>query len=220
MDRMERSDSPADKPQADDSPPDAAVVPEPGWRQRLWRRWQPTLRQALVNVRAWIPFLLNPYQRKRLVRYTAREKRGGLTWGIELPNQCWKCGKEDELTIIRVSRQVRAFEYPLSVVCGTILGIFSVCLGQCLMGPLLTVSLCLVVLAVGILVFFLKSWQERVELVLWTCDEHQALFQEPDVATFEEELYLFLPTVKLAKAADAELQVQRRSGRRPGEGAR
>jgi hypothetical protein len=207
---------PPEETGADDEAPPA----RPSWRTRLWRRWRPTLWQAWLNVRAWIPFLANPFERKRLVRYTAREKRRGLVWSVDLPAHCYHCGTGDDLSIRRVSRQVRSFEYPVAIVAGTLAAMLSIALLQLLLGLWLTLLIWAALAALGTAIFFLKSWRERVELVLWTCETDAPAFEPPDVVVHDEELYLYLPSVKLAKAAAAELKNERASsGRlRSGEG--
>ena len=51
------------------------------------------LRQCWLNLRVWMPFLLNPTDRDRQVVYWARDSRDGLLWKVAFPKQCWRCSE-------------------------------------------------------------------------------------------------------------------------------
>jgi hypothetical protein len=206
--------APPEPEPADARPPVADDVDRPPtWRQRLWQRARPGVGQAWLNMRVWMPFLINPFERKRLIRYTSREDRVGLSWKIGLPPQCWSCGQEEGLKRKRYSTDVRAFEFPIGVAAGTLLALLLVgIVAWCLPHPLISAILALLTLVLGATVFWLKSWREKVSVTVWSCPEHLDAVERPDLAIYDEELFLFLPSAELTKAALAQQKERRKRG--------
>jgi hypothetical protein len=213
-DRPAFDDRPAstDHPPADGRPVAEEADRPPTWRQRLWQRAQPGLRQAWLNARVWMPFLINPFERKRMIRYTSREDRVGLSWKIGLPPQCWSCGQEDGLRRKRYSADVRAYEFPIGVAAGTFLALVLIAISSLCLPGWATVTLMSLALLAGIVIFWLKSWPEQVSVTIWSCPEHQADVTRPEMAVYDEELFLFLPSVELTKAALAQQKERRKRG--------
>jgi hypothetical protein len=196
------------------SPPVDDVDERPAWRRRLWLRMRPRLRQTWLNVRVWLPFLMNPFDRKRLIRYTSKENRVGLSWDIELPVICWQCGQDHGLRRRKFSTDLRSFEYPIGVVAGTMLGLLLVAMAAwCMPHALISAGLAAAVVLLGVVVIWLKSWREHVDLQMWGCEEHRKQAVQPEMAAYDEELYVYLPTIELTKAALKEQKDRRRGNR-------
>jgi hypothetical protein len=182
----------ADAP-SDEGPSGPPREPSP-WALACW--------QSLRNLRVWMPFLLNPHERKRLATFPSKGFRRGHTWTIDLPRMCWRCGAEDGLEQRTWHGEVRAFEYPLEVIGFTLAGVLSfVLLNRCLT-PLVALALCVVAVALGATIFWAKSWREQVELTMCTCADDAADARPPHYALFDSELYVFLPTARLKKALE------------------
>ena len=77
-----------------------------------------------------------------------------------------------------------------------------------------TLGLLVTTLVVGTAVFWIKSWSERVVVAMSTCPDHSAEATMPDAVVYDEELFVYLPTSRLAKAATAELSAQRKTAGR------
>jgi hypothetical protein len=193
------------------------LLPSESFQSRLQTalvRLRPHLRQAWWNLKVWVPFLLNPTDRMRQVIYHARENREGFRWTIDLPDHCWKCDVQEGLWRRELERDLRGFEYAITVVAaagGCFL--FFVLLGL-LTGWRPMYGLGLLSLVAGGAVLYAKSWTEVVVLHMSTCREHADDLPMPDMVTHENELHLFMPTDQLAAAARAQLRVQRQSRER------
>ena len=157
---------------------------------------------------------MNPFERKRLVKYRSRENRVGLTWTVALPPQCWECGATNDLKDRHWTVDVRSFEYPIAVVAGTLAVILVVLVIGWLLPWWATLSLLIAALVVGTAVFWIKSWSERVVIAMSACPDHSTEATMPDVVVYDDELFVYLPTSRLAKAATAELSAQRRTAGR------
>lgn len=169
---------------------------------RIWHDLRPKLHQTWLNLRVWMPVLLNPSERQRQIRYWARESCEGHTWMIALPARCWYCGRTDGLRTREYRTEVRGFEYPLLILAtaaGAALFL--------LLFSWVAALLALLLAAVGIAV---KSWREDVRLVISTCDEHAADLRRPDMVLDQGELFVYSPTHQLAAAAIDELKAARR----------
>ena len=177
-----------------------------GWvflRPRLW--------QTLVNLRIWVPVLSNRGLEARLVRLWARECRSGLSWEYDLPKQCWRCGSQDELIGRQLRRDVRSFESPLVLVACAAAVMILCMLCAWLLGSWLAMLLALATIPAGYALILLRSWNENVSLSTWRCREHEAEPCVPDMAVDQGELFLYLPSAKLAEAANRELADKRRN---------
>ncbi|MGE0606460.1 MAG: hypothetical protein AB7O62_04975 [Pirellulales bacterium] len=208
--------TPADRPDlaplADDDP-DLAERP-PSFVSKQFDKMRPGLHRAWVNLRVWLPWLMNPFERKRLIRFNSRENRVGFDWKLDLPVQCWKCGEETDLKKKKYSTDVRCFEYPVQIGLGALATfILFAILAPCMPGWS-TALLMLMVPVLAVLLFRVKSWNEHVDMVIWSCPEHRSELALPDMAAYDEELHVSLPSAGLAKAARTE-QTDRRRGNRP-----
>ena len=195
-------DRDADTEEKPSSSPGAAAA------NRYWQAMRPAVDQSLLNLRVWLPILATPDMKGREVRYGAREHRAGTKWQISLPEQCWQCGKTEGLQKREVSRSVRRFESPLSIISGT----FGVALALFVLWVAWGwgLSLALLLTIVGAVLLFVKSWKERVRMTIWTCPEHAAEFAPPEISPGEDDLHLFVATESLAQAARAEIKAARR----------
>lgn len=194
-------------------PAPAAAMHEPA-AESPTRRWAaavgPWLDRVLINLRVWLPALRTPDMKTRQIKYRARESRTALTWNIGLPRQCWQCAASDGLTSRKFSREIRSFEYPTNILGGT-LGMAALLL---LLWIFFSVGWCLRLaffIAVGGLVWlWIKSWKERVRVTVWSCAEHLDELTPPDTVSYDEDLYLFAPSERLAEVARAELIASRK----------
>lgn len=185
-----------------------------GFLARYWPYARPYLRQTWLNIRVWIPVLLNPGERAREVRYWTREARHRGTWEVALPKQCWKCGETENLRKREWSLDRYSFEYP-TLIAGIALGtvIPSLLLATKFMTTFfLTVAFFAFVGA--IVAVYLKSWSEQVRVIMSTCEEHADSMPSPEVAIDQGELYLYAPTPQLAEVAREELKLRRREMKR------
>jgi hypothetical protein len=170
--------------------------------------------QSRVNLGVWFPFLGSPALNVRRVTYDGREVSEGGRWAVVLPSQCWCCGTRQRLKQIQSLRDVRTFDVPPPLLLlGAITAAVLILLGL-FFKSVVTFALgaFLVPAAAGLLV--LRSWTEPVKVTMATCEMHAAEARFPDLALFENELYLYAPTATLAEAACAELVAKRRQGSR------
>ncbi len=216
---MDEDDLSIDPPAAPrPSPPPAdepeAVERRPSFASKQFDKMRPGLHRAWVNLRVWLPWLMNPFERKRAIRFNSRENRVGFDWKIDLPVQCWKCGEQTDVKKKRFSTDIRCFEYPVQIVLGALatLVLFAI-LGACMPGWTTALLMLMVPVLAGLL-FRVKSWNEHVDLIIWSCPEHRPELTPPDMAAYDEELHVSLPSAELAKAARTEQQ-DRRRGNRP-----
>lgn len=177
---------------------------------RFWQTLRPTLEQSALNLRVWLPILSTPDMKGRQVKYRARENRVGLKWQLALPKQCWQCGKTDELQRQETNRSLRCFDNAIAIISGSY-GSALVLLLVWVFAPWeWPAKLALLLVVGGSLLMFIKSWKERVRIVIWTCAEHAAELPSCACAVNEDDLYLFVPSESLAETARAELQAARR----------
>ncbi len=172
-------------------------------------RARPALWQVWLNLRVWLPVLLNPPLRARTVQYGAREAREGFRWRIELPERCWKCGGGAQLQLRRCEVERRSFEYPLVMVASALGAAFFFFLLMYWIDSVTLAFLFLASLAAAPILLWVKSWQEHVALAAWACEAHAAEPVELDMVVDQDELYLYAPTVELAEVARQELHAAR-----------
>lgn len=198
-----------------DSPTIASLPPE-----RPRGASDSRLRQFWLNLRVWVPFLLNPTDRDRQVVYWARDCRDGLLWKIALPKQCWGCGTNEGVKKREFRRSVRSFEYPLPILIGTLsfAALFLV-LGLWLW-TIVLLACALAMLALCGLLLLIKSWIEDVRVVMWSCPRHADDLPAPELVVDREQLYLYAPTAGLAKEANAEIKEERLKSNRARAAAR
>jgi hypothetical protein len=131
-----------------------------------------------------------------------------------LPRQCYACGKTDDITIQKFSQEVRVFDSPTSILGSTIGGVAIFLL----MAVFFLSPICLflaIVIGVGGSAFqFIKSWKERVKINLFSCPEHLEDLTPPEVVSYDEDLYVYLPHESLAEPARAELIDSRKKGQK------
>jgi hypothetical protein len=141
----------------------------------------------------------------RLVKYRSSDARSGMTWRVGLPRQCYACGKTDDLTLRKFSQEIRVFDAPTTILGGTIGGaLLLLLMAVFFLSPTLF-FLSLVTAVMGSAYQFIKSWTERVKVNLFTCSEHLEDLTPPEVVSYDEDLYVFLPHESLAEPARAEL---------------
>ena len=168
--------------------------------------------QAWLNLQVWLPFLMNPRQHQRMVKYAARESRQGGVWSLLLPQQCWECATTQEVQAREYACTFRGFDQMVRLL--AIGGTFAFCLlvaAVIFMHPipwLMFLGVLLLMLVIG----FLKSWKESVRLITWSCKAHDGQMPMPEMALADEELHLFLATPEMAEHARKALIAQRRSG--------
>ncbi len=204
-------------------PQPAETEKKHGLFARYWPYARPYLRQTWLNIRVWIPVLLNPGDRARQVRYWTREARHRGTWEVALPKQCWKCGETENLRKREWSLERYSFEYPTliaGIAVGT--GIPSLWLATKFMTTFF-LSVAFFAFVGAIVAIYLKSWSEHVRIIMWTSEKHADNMPSPEVVIDQGELYLFAPTAQLAEVAREELKRRRREMKRvmpdnPGEG--
>ncbi len=208
---------------ADDNSADAAGNQQPpgGGRRQRWSPYgrfvRPWLRQVWLNVQVWIPFLINPFERRRLVKVAEHEARHDLDWELELPRQCWKSGARSGLAACHFEVRYRSFDRPLAIFGVMFLALMVVSTLSCLLGPWLTPTLSLVIVVLGMLVLWLKSWREQVRLTVWSLPEHADELRCPDMAIYNDMLFIYLPTIDLARATSHELRARRHERHSPGD---
>ncbi len=186
-----------------------------GAGDRAWQAVRPLVDQATLNLRVWIPALSTPDMKGRQVRYRARENRVGLKWQVALPQQCWQCGKTTGVEQRESSRSVRCFDNPVAIVSGAYGSAVVLLLLWAFLPWGLPLKLAILLAIGGSALLFIKSWKERVRIVIWTCPEHAADLPDCGCAVNEDELYLFVPSESLAETARAEQQAARRREQGP-----
>jgi len=177
---------------------------------RFWQTLRPTLEQSALNLRVWLPVLSTPDMKGRQVKYRARENRVGLKWQLALPKQCWQCGKTDDLQRQETNRSVRCFDNAVAIISGSYGSALALLLVWVFAPWEWPLKLALLLAVGGSLLLFIKSWKERVRIIVWTCPDHAAELPPCSCAVNEDDLYLFVPSESLAEAAQAELQAARR----------
>jgi len=208
-------------PSKDDEPNGSSVDPAPlagnrpsGLRQRIteqiWPRWKPRFWQTWLNLQVWVPFLQNPNTRARQILYWGREHREGHSWRIALPAVCWHCGRTEGLRSREYDVDIRSFEYALQLAVATAGSALLVLLLALWMSSWKLLLFALLLVGGGIGVILIKSWHERVRLVMWTCREHGDTMKRPDLVIDDNQLHVIMPTETLAGAAQEELNAERR----------
>lgn len=184
--------------------------------------WTPSvpisrLRQFGVNLRIWLPLLSNRSWETRELKYTARENRHGARWQVSFPACCWHCQANASLEFVRLDREVRGFENPLGpIILCPLAAVLAVAIAITIRSPTLAL-LAPAVLALGAFWLWFKSSTESVELSVAACALHRLGVQEPDLAVFDNELYVFAHSPELALAARQEQTATRRAGRSSSE---
>jgi hypothetical protein len=204
------------QPDAGDAPDASAARPPALAMQGSRATWH----DLMLHLRVWLPFLMNGYDRRRLVRYLARDLRVGMQWTVELPHGCWHCGSTQHLSPRAWQIMVRCYESTMPILGGALVGLLFVVLLGLWLGWVWTLLSIAVVMAGASLLIWLKSWPEQVDLVLWTCPEHSSHVPRPDVVSDDDELYVFLPTEALAAAARQQLLERRQLGMRASDTGR
>jgi hypothetical protein len=200
------SPSPADGPSA---PPAG-----PSFVERVWPVVKPLVEWAGLQSKVWVPFLTTPVERARQVTYGARESRDGTKWDVTLPAQCWQCGTKQGLRSREYELDTRSFEAPVGILaCAAGLSLFMFILSVWL-GSWMCFFASLLLLVGGGAMMFVKSWPERVRLVVSTCPNHADDLRCPEFVVYENEFQVFLATPQLADAARSELASKRRAGGR------
>jgi hypothetical protein len=188
-----------------------------GPKDRALAAAAPAWRQFLVNLKVWAPYFSNRVDRERLVRFSAADERVGLKWTVAMPKQCWSCESEEGLVAIEFKRLLRAYENPLSILAGTAAAA-GIGLLLLLFSPgIYTLLLLAVVVAVGLAILRLKSWDEDVRLVFWSCPAHVEELRQPDLAIDDQQLCVASPTFELADAARDAIRAKRKRGHKPYE---
>lgn len=175
------------------------------------RNW---LDRALLNLRVWVPALRTPDMKVRQIKYRSSDARSGMTWKVGLPKQCFECGKTNDLTLRKYLREVRVFEAPTTIIGGTIGGVLLLLFMAIVFGSLVMFFLSLVMALMGATFQFIKSWSERVKVHIFSCAEHLDDLTAPEVVSYDDDLYVFLPHESLAEPARAELAESRKKGQK------
>jgi len=178
---------------------------------------RPRVYQAWCNLRVWLPFFDTPNRRAKTIRYAHNDCRAGFHWDVDLPKQCCRCGRTDNLRGEQFEAPVRAFEYPLHITgiaammsAGVL---FMTYVASSFIGWTTIFSLLMftafIVAAAGALLW-MKSWDEDVTLRLFACPDHINDLRLPDMVVYDNELSIVLPSERLAEAAMEELKQRRR----------
>ncbi len=185
---------------------------------------RPRVYQAWCNLRVWLPFFDTPNRRAKTIRYAHSDCRTGFVWDVDLPQQCGRCGRTDNLRGEHFETLVRAFEYPLHIAgfaallsAGVLLlafvaftfGMWSILLSLLILTTVIN-------MVAGALLW-MKSWDEEVSLRLFACPDHVDALREPDLVVHDNELSIVLPSERLAEAAMEELKQRRRGKLRAGQ---
>ncbi len=195
--------------------------PPPGWFARQLIRWRPALKQTWLNLKVWVPFLQNPSDRARLATFLARERRSGLEWQVRLPEQCWSCGRTDQLREREYEIPIRSFEYPMPIVgLGSMCVVFFLFFAWAFSSPKM-LTLAVVSAVISVAAALIKSWTETVCVSMNTCPDHAREMRFPECVVDQGELYLFLPNARLATATIAAAKAERlkQQGYTPFEGS-
>lgn len=208
-----------------DGEPTPSTTARPRRRWRIGQAVRSRLRQVWLNVQIWIPFLLNPFERRRMLRLNEhdrlgeREVRYDLDWTVELPYLCWKTSQTKDLVPCVFQRRLRSFERPLTILGVMFLGLMVVSSLSCLLGPWLTPTLYGTIVLLGLTVLFIKSWRENVQLTVWSRPEYAEELKCPDMVVHSDHLYIHLPSTELARAAATAVRhAQAMYAQRPPEG--
>jgi hypothetical protein len=186
---------------------------EPSVQQKLADRAalaRPWLDRALLNLRVWFPFLRTPNMKARQVKYRSSDARSGMSWRVGLPQQCYACGSTQDLVRKKFTQHIRVYEAPSTILGGT----FGVTALLFLLGllfwwpPLLILGVLLLIM--GSVYQFIKSWTEKVTVTIWSCPEHLEELTPPEVVSHDEDLYVYLPHESLTEFARAELIASRK----------
>ncbi len=189
---------------------------EPTRGRRAAGALRPILHRARLYLRVWIPFLTNPHEQQRLVKFKARFERESLNWRAEFPERCWKCAATESLQRRTFKRSLRVYDAPLYILGGAIFALLFVGLLKLLFAPWTTALLMsMAAITGGGALMFVKSWVEEVRLTFWTCEDHAKELNCPDMVADDNELYVYAPSAELAQAARAELKAKRKTHRRP-----
>lgn len=191
-------------PRTDDEP---SVQRKLADRAALARPW---LDRALLNLRVWFPFLRTPIMKARQVKYRSSDARSGMSWRVGLPQQCYACGSTEDLIRKKFTQQTRAFEAPSTILGGTVAGAALFLLLSILFGKLSFLILAILVLIMGSVYQFIKSWTEKVTITIWSCPEHLEELTPPEVVSHDDDLYVYLPHESLTEFARAELIASRK----------
>jgi hypothetical protein len=171
---------------------------------------RPWLEQTAMNLKVWMPVFLSKPMKSTQVRYRAREHRNGLSWKLVMPSKCWQCDTTDGLSRRDLNLSVRAFDGPLPIAMGT----FGTGLLFWMLAFLASwatgYSIGFLLMILGAVILTFKSWQERVKMTFWTCASHADELTPPAVVSYDEDLYVFLPTERLAEQARADVMAARR----------
>lgn len=197
-----------------DSDPDSASTrayqpARPGFVDDARARLQPLARQAWLNLKIWVPFLLNPADRLRQVTYHAREQREGFHWSIILPRQCWHCARTDGLLDRELEIERRGFEHAVAIVMGMLASFGFFFLLFAASRSVFMLLLMLASLGVGAGLLWAKSWVETISITEATCREHAETMQFPRTVVDQNELHLFMPNDQLAEATRQQLRAER-----------
>lgn len=185
-----------------------------GMRQRfteqIWPRWKPRLWQTWLNLQVWVPFLQNPNTRAKQILYWGREHREGHTWRVGLPAVCWHCGRTEALRSREYDVEIRSFEYALQIAVAAAGATLLMLLIALWRGSWPFFLFALLLAAAGVSLILIKSWRERIRLVMWSCREHGDAMTRPDLVVDDNQLHVIMPTETLAGAAQEELNAERR----------
>ena len=210
LNTMENAGQPQDeRADGEPAPPQSAARPH---RRRFGHFVRSRVRQAWLNVQIWIPFLLNPFERRRMLRLNEHDRlderpiRYDLDWTVELPQLCWKTAQTTGLVPCVFELRLRSFERPLTILVAMFLGLMFVSSLSCLLGPWLTPTLYGTIVLVGLIVLFIKSWRENVHLTIWSRPEHAEELACPRMVVHNDHLYIHLPSTELARAAAAAVR--------------
>lgn len=194
----------------DDLPPDGDG---PNVKQKLADKAaaaRPWLDWALLNLRVWYPFFRTPNMKARQVKYRSSDARSGMSWRVGLPQQCYACGATEGISRQKFVQQVRVFEAPTTILGGTIGGAALFLFFGLVFFWTSFLILGVLTLVLGSVFQFIKSWTERVTVTIWSCPEHLEELAPPEVVSYDEDLYVYLPHEGLSEAARAELIASRK----------
>lgn len=170
--------------------------------------------RALLSLRVWVPALRTPAMKARQVKYRSSDARSGMTWKVGLPKQCYECGKTERLTLRKYSQEVRVLEAPTTIIGGTLGGALLLLCMAIVFGAWVLFFLSMAVVVMGAAFQFIKSWSERVKVNIFSCPEHLEDLTAPQVVSYDDDLYVFLPHESLTEPARAELVESRKKGQK------
>jgi hypothetical protein len=175
---------------------------------------RPWLDRVLLNLRVWVPAFRTPNMKVRQVKYRSSDARSGMSWKVGLPQQCYACGATEGLTRQKFSQHIRVFESPTTILGGVLGGAALFLLFGVLFSWWSFLILGVLTLVLGSAYQFIKSWTERVTITIWSCPEHLEELTPPEVVSYDEDLYLYLPHESLAEPARAELIASRKKNQK------